>query len=122
MPRPVLKLKPKRPPDALPCPKCEGWLQYSIQTDQTGCVKCDYIVPIAEPVTVTHIEHRYPESWIKGQLVNNRKNGDGYIITLLGEEFDPNFPERAIHFTNGHDCQAWISWWYAKDIVDPRAR
>jgi hypothetical protein len=120
MPRPTLKLKPKRPPEALNCPKCEGWLQYSIQSDTTGCIKCDYVQEL-EPVTVTHQEHRYPEEWIKGQLLNVRKYGDTFTITVLGEEYDPQHPERALIFNNSYDCQQFTSWFYARDNHDPRA-
>ncbi len=121
MARPTLKLKPKRPPTAVDCPKCDGgFLLYDIHSDRTACAKCDYVQEL-EPVTLTHEEHRYPSEWIKGQLLNNRKNGDGYIVTLLGEEFDRDHPERALIFGNSYDCQEFISWWYQKENHDPRA-
>ncbi len=123
MARPVLRLKPRtRPEGAQPCPRCEGWLGYRIATDTNHCHLCGYeeAVPV-EPTPVAVREFDYPEFWTKGQLLNNRKNGDAYIVTALGEEFDPQHPERSMHFSSSFDCQAFISWWYNRDSHDPRA-
>ncbi len=122
MVRPVLKLKPKgRPEGAENCPECEGWLQYDIHTDRTYCVKCGVEKNEASVEHHLAVLYPYPAFWLKGQLLNNRKNGESYVVTLLGEEFDPQHPERAVHFTNSFDCQQWISWWYGRESHDPRA-
>jgi len=63
-----------------------------------------------------------PPSWTKGQLLNVRNAGEHYVITLLGEEFDPRYPERALKFTNSALCQNFVSNWYARENHDPRAR
>ncbi len=63
-----------------------------------------------------------PPSWTKGQLLNVRNAGECYVITLLGEEFDSRYPERALKFTNQALCQNFISSWYAREHFDPRAR
>ncbi len=63
-----------------------------------------------------------PPSWTKGQLLNVRNAGECYVITLLGEEFDPHHPERALKFTNPALCQNFVSSWYAREHFDPRAR
>jgi len=65
---------------------------------------------------------RPPPSWTKGQLLNVRNAGECYVITLLGEEFDPRHPERALKFTNPALCQNFVSSWYAREHFDPRAR
>jgi hypothetical protein len=124
MPRPVIKLKPKtRPEHAKGCPKCEGWLHYRITHDDMGCVKCDYSEPVepvdSQPKAPESLEPEFPECWTKGQLLNLRKNGDVCILTLLSEEYDPQRPERALHFPSTWECQKFISWWYARD---PSAR
>lgn len=62
-----------------------------------------------------------PPSWTKGQLLNVRNAGEYYVITLLGEEFDPRYPTRALKFTNPALCQNWVSNWYARENHDPRA-
>lgn len=113
----TLTLRAKRPPTATPCPVCEGWLRYDIGTDKSHCVKCDYIQAVAETPGI----HSYPEFWLKGQLLNCRKSGDNYIVTLSSEDFDPQAPERALHFSSSFDAQAFVSWWYNKDYHDPRA-
>ncbi len=120
MARPVLRLKPRnlqaKPEGAESCPECEGWLQYDINLDRTQCVKCGL-----EKNEGPKELHAYPAFWLKGQLLNNRKNGDSYVVTILGEELDPDHPERALFFTNSFDCQGFISWWYDRTSHDPRA-
>lgn len=63
----------------------------------------------------------YPAHWVKGQLLNVRNNGSTFILTLIAEEFDPQYPERAKFFDNSFDCQTFISNWYSRDTADPRA-
>jgi hypothetical protein len=63
-----------------------------------------------------------PDFWHKGQLLNVRNFGDAYIITLLGEEYDPEHPERSIRFTNPGECQNFVSDWYARQHHNPLAR
>ena len=63
-----------------------------------------------------------PEGWRHGQLLNVRNRGDAYVITLLGEEFDPEHPERSMRFENPGDCQNFVSGWYAKQHHSPLAR
>ncbi len=65
---------------------------------------------------------RVPADWIKGQLLTVRNAGECYVVTLLGEEFDPRHPERALKFTNPALCQNFVSAWYAREYCDPRAR
>lgn len=117
MARPVISLKTKRPQNAPDCPKCEGWLIYRITHDDMGCVKCDH----AQPLEVEEVKRHWPEDWTKGQLLNVRRSGDNYVVTLLNEELDPQHPERALFFSNSFDCQSFISVWYSRDNVDPRA-
>jgi hypothetical protein len=62
-----------------------------------------------------------PPSWTKGQLLNVRHGGPGYRITLLGEEYDPRYPERCLEFSNGGECQNFVSNWYSRESHDPRA-
>lgn len=62
-----------------------------------------------------------PEGWLKGQLLNVRNMGDAYVITPMGEEFDPHHPERAMRFTNPGECQDFVSRWYMREHHDPRA-
>lgn len=67
-------------------------------------------------------EPEYPASWSKGQLLNVRNVGSHYNVTLLGEEFDPRHPERCKQFPSSWECQDFVSWWYARESHDPRAR
>jgi hypothetical protein len=62
-----------------------------------------------------------PPDWHKGQLLNVRHAGPGYRITILGEEYDPRYPERCLEFTSGFDCQQFVSDWYNSQSHDPRA-
>lgn len=117
MSRPALKLKrPQRPDNAADCPKCDGWIQYRINTDDHGCVKCDYVAngeqaASDEPKPL----YPHPKEWIKGQLLNVRRSGDNFMLTVLGEEFDPRHLERALVFDNAYDCQQFVSWWYQRE-------
>ncbi len=77
----------------------------------------DPIIALAEP---KHVE--VPPTWTKGQLLNVRNAGEHYVITLLGEEFDPRHPERALKFSNPALCQNFVSAWYSRENHDPRAR
>lgn len=54
----------------------------------------------------------YPDFWTKGQLLNVCNAGSHYNITVLGEDFDTRYPERALQFPNSWECQAFVSWWY----------
>lgn len=63
----------------------------------------------------------YPPFWTKGQLLNVRNMGDDYVLTVLGEEFDPRYPERALRLDYAL-CQDFISHWYQRESHDPRAR
>ncbi len=72
------------------------------------------------PLERTPEEIAQAAGWCKGQLLNVRNAGSHYNVTLLGEEYDPRHPERAIQFTNPADCQNFVSRWYARE-ADPRA-
>lgn len=56
-----------------------------------------------------------PADWQKGQFLNVRNAGTHYNVTLLGEEYDPYHPERALQFTNVGECQNFVSRWYAPE-------
>jgi hypothetical protein len=62
-----------------------------------------------------------PADWVKGQLLNVRHAGAGYRVTLLGEEYDPRSPERCLEFSDGFQCQQFVSDWYNRQSCDPRA-
>lgn len=62
-----------------------------------------------------------PSHWQKGQLLNVRNVGYGYVITAYPEEDDPRYPERTLTFTNPGECQDFVSRWYARENHDPRA-
>jgi len=64
---------------------------------------------------------RVPLFWTKGQLLNVRNGGEHYVVTLLGEEFDPRYPERALKFANSTQCQDFVSRWYQRETYDGRA-
>ena len=74
-----------------------------------------------EPAITLEEGHSYPSDWRKGQLLNVRNAGSHYNVTLLGEEYDPRYPERCLQFPHPAACQNFISWWYARDSHDPRA-
>ncbi len=82
----------------------------------------DQIIALAEPERELFLHVEVPASWTKGQLLNVRNAGECYVVTLLGEEFDPRHPERALKFTNPALCQNFVSRWYAREHFDPRAR
>ena len=71
--------------------------------------------PVQEPAFTV------PPDWTLGQLLNVRHGGAGYRVTLLGEEFDRQRPERCLEFSNSFDCQNFVSNWYARKSWDPRA-
>ena len=127
MPRPSTNYKSQRnrvqrPANAQVCPECrDGWLVYQINTDSHSCPKCGHeSAPIVFPVE--HNEPAYPKDWTRGQLLNVRNVGNSqYRITLLGEEFDPDHMERCLFFTDSFTTQAFVSAWYSKEHVDPRA-
>jgi hypothetical protein len=78
----------------------------------------------AEPSRVENGETYHlliPADWVKGQLLNVRHGGPGYRVTILGEEFDSRSPERCLEFSNGFDCQQFVSDWYQRQSHDPRA-
>jgi hypothetical protein len=117
VPRPILTLKSrplKRPAVAEDCPHCQGgWYQYFIALDAHRCVKCGHTKPVTEQAAPEHTERfTWPESWTKGQLLNIRRGGDDFVVTLLNEEYDPEHPERSLRFANPFDCQEFISFWY----------
>lgn len=53
--------------------------------------------------------------WSKGQLLNVRNAGSHYNVTLLGEEYDPQSPDRCLQFTNINDTQTFVSAWYSPE-------
>ena len=61
-----------------------------------------------------------PDDWVIGQLLNVRSYPDGYRITLLAEDFDPQHPERCLYFPNGAEAQNFVSRWYARMDINPR--
>lgn len=65
-----------------------------------------------------------PADWRKGALLNIRTHHAHapYVITLWPDEYDPEHPERSISFTNGGECQDFVSNWYNRESHDPRAR
>lgn len=73
---------------------------------------------VPEPA-MFHVEP--PADWVKGQLLNVRHGGPGYRVTVLGEEFDPRYPERCLEFSSSFDCQQFVSSWYSRQSHDPRA-
>jgi hypothetical protein len=87
--------------------------------------------PIAAPAPATpapqaESEDSYPApavppDWVKGQLLNVRAADPGYLVTLLGEEYDPRQPERCLQFSSSFECQRFVSTWYARQSADPRA-
>jgi hypothetical protein len=72
----------------------------------------ELFTPLSSPV---------PHDWVKGQLLNVRHGGQGYRVTVLGEEFDPRYPERCLEFSSSFDCQQFVSSWYSRQSHDPRA-
>lgn len=60
-------------------------------------------------------ERAQAAGWLKGQLLNVRNAGSHYNVTLLGEEYDPQYPERCLQFTNPNDAQDFVSRWYAPE-------
>lgn len=61
-----------------------------------------------------------PDDWVLGQLLNVRSYPDGYRITLLAENFDPQHPERCLYFPNVAEAQNFVSRWYARMDINPR--
>lgn len=76
----------------------------------------------AEMIEVPREPNTPPPDWRKGMLLNVRNYGHAYIITLHGEEYRPEHPERTLQFTNPGECQDFVSRWYAPEHHDPRAR
>jgi len=107
---------------AAPCPQCApGWLQYLIAIDRNSCAMCGYSEEVKFP-DVPVAGYAYPSCWMRGQLLNVRANGGGqFTLTPLGEEFDHYAPERALKFTDSIECQNFVSWWYSRESIDPRA-
>ncbi len=62
-----------------------------------------------------------PAHWQHGQLLDVRNTGADYLITAIGEEYDPRKPERSLRFSNPALCQEFVSKWYAREHFDPRA-
>jgi len=69
-------------------------------------------IPQAEQ---TPEERAAAAGWVKGQLLNVRNAGSHYNVTLLGEEYDPQRPERCLQFTQPNECQDFVSNWFAPD-------
>ncbi len=67
----------------------------------------------------TPLERAQDAGWIKGQLLNVRNVGSHYNVTLLGEEYDPRYPERCLQFANSGECQNFVSTWYARESGGP---
>ena len=51
-----------------------------------------------------------------------RNAGSEYRVTLLGEEFDPRYPERCLRFPTSWECQTFVSHWYARESPSALAR
>jgi hypothetical protein len=75
-----------------------------------------------EPEIVEREPNQPPADWQKGALLNVRNYGDAYVVTLHGEEYSIDRPERALRFTNPALCQDFVSAWYSREHCDPRAR
>lgn len=88
---------------------------------QASEIRPDNIIGLAEPERELIHFVEVPEGWIKGQLLNVRNSGGEYVVTVLGEEFDPRYQMRALKFGNSFDCQTFISKWYSREHHDPRA-
>jgi hypothetical protein len=69
----------------------------------------------APPQDQTPEEKAQAAGWHKGMLLNVRNAGGHYNVTLLGEEYDPQRPERCLQFTNPNDVQDFTSKWYSPD-------
>ena len=85
-------------------------------TEQLESVLSEAVETFPEPEAPT-----LPDGWSVGALLNVRNTGADYCITLYPEEYDYRHPERAIRFTNPAQAQDFISQWYARTWVDPRA-
>ena len=56
-----------------------------------------------------------PKHWIKGQLLDLKRFGNGtYRATLLGDDDDPkrDYIAPSITFNSSYEAQQWISSWY----------
>jgi len=70
----------------------------------------------AEPAGTKALQ--IPEHWVKGQLLDVRQCGTpAFRVTLFGERFDAQRPERALEFDNAFDCQQFVSAWYAPEAL-----
>jgi hypothetical protein len=77
---------------------------------------------VEEPAEIERAPNEPPMDWQKGALLNVRNYGDAYVVTLHGEEYSIDRPERALRFTNPALCQDFVSAWYSREHCDPRAR
>jgi hypothetical protein len=75
----------------------------------------DIAPPEAPAQDQTPEERAKAAGWQKGQLLNVRNAGSHYNVTLVGEEYDPQHPERCLQFTQPNDCQAFVSAWYSPE-------
>lgn len=75
----------------------------------------DRAPPEVPPQDQTPEEKAQAAGWQKGQLLNVRNAGSHYNVTLLGEEYDPQRPERCLQFTQPNDCQNFVSAWYSRE-------
>lgn len=59
------------------------------------------------------MEHNLiPSHWIKGQLLDLKRYGDGsYKATLMGED-EKLDQSNVMAFASGHDAQDFVSNWY----------
>jgi hypothetical protein len=65
----------------------------------------NYVLSVGKPTCAS-----FPEYWIRGQLLGVTRFADGsFDIELFG---DPNETPDKLHFDNGWDTQAFVSWWY----------
>jgi hypothetical protein len=78
--------------------------------------------PLPTEEVIPESKPEAPQSWRKGQLLNVRNAGACYNVTLIGEEYDPRHPERALQFTNVGELQQFVSAWYQPESPNPLAR
>jgi hypothetical protein len=75
----------------------------------------DIAPPEAIDESLTPEERATKAGWNKGQLLNVQNMGSHYRVMLLGEDYNPQHPERAIDFTQPNDAQDFVSKWYAPE-------
>lgn len=60
-----------------------------------------------------------PNHWIKGQLLDLKRFGDGNYRTFLLGEGDTDPPGPFIAFDSTFAAQQFISEWYAREVGPP---